>query len=274
MKSPGKYLYGYYQKKSKDFHKTLRALKNSEGKDEIHDLRVSIKKIKALFHFLEITAPKDFKAKKHSRIFKPVFKLAGNLRESQLHSAHMSRQPVSLTNQSLYKKYLTQKEDIFREKFCEQLDKFDQKKFHSLEDKVKLLAMDADEKNTTKRLKKYLRDQTDEIKSIEENPGVHAVHYIRKQIKLLDVLVNILCKISPNHNFEKILKDLHKAEELLGNWHDRNTFSHSISYFLRSKYVPSASERKVFEQLHQKLSLQTKKEIPGILEKVVGLLPT
>jgi len=62
----------------------MRRISKELKPDEIHRLRVSIKRIKAVYQLLEEFSNGKFNAGKHYSIFKKIFNEAGKLREVQI----------------------------------------------------------------------------------------------------------------------------------------------------------------------------------------------
>ncbi|MEA1887456.1 MAG: hypothetical protein U9N72_09625, partial [Bacteroidota bacterium] len=62
----------------------MKIIPGSYKMKDIHKLRVRIKRLKAIFRFLEFVHQSEFKARDHYNLFKPVFRTAGLIRESQI----------------------------------------------------------------------------------------------------------------------------------------------------------------------------------------------
>src|ERR1035437_5541649 len=72
MKNTGyeKYLSRYYKREAALFLSDLNKAKLFPNEKNIHQLRVDIKRMRAVFSLLEMLFPKKFKAKEHTAVFK------------------------------------------------------------------------------------------------------------------------------------------------------------------------------------------------------------
>ncbi len=58
---------------------------NRQGVEDIHQLRVFTKRIRTILAIMEISSQGEFRKKEHFHLFIEHFRLAGELREIQLH---------------------------------------------------------------------------------------------------------------------------------------------------------------------------------------------
>src|SRR5438105_645451 len=79
MKQHVRYFSDYYKSLNKKFTRHLKECLHSPKSESVHQLRVSIKKLKAFFHLIEY-ANASFHAKKSFGGFKKVFRHAAKVR--------------------------------------------------------------------------------------------------------------------------------------------------------------------------------------------------
>ena len=80
----GKYIYRYYKKEACKILELFENINKNADEKNIHQFRVAIKKLRAVFHLLEMLYPFKFISKDHYKIIKPIFKIAGIIREDQI----------------------------------------------------------------------------------------------------------------------------------------------------------------------------------------------
>lgn len=200
----------FLKKRGKALQRHLRTFFKSMDPEEIHQVRVEIKKIKALVTFL-----RDYSGqKKISNSFKPVekiFKRAGLVRTANV-------------NLQLIKKYHLANEKLKNEqnknlvyqvgKFCERRDDY-------------LAAIEKASKNIsgnfrnihTKFVLKVYRKKQKKLSQLFSTATSGKWHASRKKIKFLLYLYkmlpkSIIGKMQINTNY------LHLVEESIGKWHD------------------------------------------------------
>lgn len=73
----------YFKKRADTLPVLLKRSSHTGSVSDIHNLRIEIKKLKAVWKFIGFNA-KDFDAKDFFRSYGPAFKTAGKIRELQL----------------------------------------------------------------------------------------------------------------------------------------------------------------------------------------------
>ena len=122
---------------------------NRQGVEDIHQLRVFTKRIRTILAIMEISSQGEFRKKEHFYLFIEPFRLAGELREIQLHlhlnSAYKSEYLSS------YKEYLIESQKQANENLIEGLSRFDFEKLEEL-NKVLLKKIENVTKETVERI--------------------------------------------------------------------------------------------------------------------------
>ncbi|WP_187696208.1 CHAD domain-containing protein, partial [Xanthovirga aplysinae] len=76
-----KNLLKYYQLQNQKLQENLTKVKENFDEEALHDLRVSIKKIKALYELMDCLLEKEYFISKKFLPYKNLFKAAGKLRD-------------------------------------------------------------------------------------------------------------------------------------------------------------------------------------------------
>jgi CHAD domain-containing protein len=192
----------------------------------LHQLRVRIKRIKAIFSFAEDV----FKEKHSIAELKPLFNKAGKIRELQIH-IHLLELFPNPPKKII--KELKKKEDILSQQFIKNctrniklINNF--RKRSSLPDKlpnqkVIIKYFNVEKKSATKKLKEFERDE---------------LHKYRTKIKKLMYVYNFLPKKTQKEiEFNKVKVKL--QQERLGDWHDNYA---TITYLSRIKLPLTTSK--------------------------------
>jgi CHAD domain-containing protein len=219
-----KELHKYCVKILKRFHKRFKtACKNPESEDAIHDLRTSIKRIKACLKFIK-DVDKDFKYKKLYKGWKQLFNEIGNYRDIQVMLSHIKKL-LGHTNQfspySIYMQtaYIQEFKKHFREEFYQ---KIIQRAGHSVEH----ISM-------KKQSEKYCNKKIKKANSIIAKQPVERetkLHILRKLLKELQYNIAFLKKAPKLRNHLKKMEHvLDKLTDLLGDWHDNKNLSTELA---------------------------------------------
>ena len=218
---------------------------NKDKKPEcLHQLRISIKRIKAIFSFAEDV----FKEKYSIYELKSLFDKAGKIRELQIH-IHLLELFPNPPKKII--KELKKKEDSLSQQFIKNssrniklIDNFH--KQNCLPDKILnqkaiIKYFNKEKKSATKKLKEFERDE---------------LHKYRTKIKKLMYVYNFLPKKTQKEiQFNKV--KINKQQEQLGNWHDNYA---TIKYLSRenlpiisSKHILKLKEKE-YEQFNSLLN--------------------
>ncbi|MBK9254410.1 MAG: CHAD domain-containing protein [Saprospiraceae bacterium] len=212
----------------------------------LHNLRVNLKKIKAIFFFIE-----NINKEKHNAIkLKSLFVQAGKIREIYININLLSTVPHSperlLTP-------LKEKENILTQQFIKNRLRYS-KLINDFREKVCLPEMFQPKKaiigffkNERKKAKKILRQKDRE-----------SLHRYRKKIKQLMYIYNALPKKMQN-KIEWNETEINKQQMKLGDWHDLYS---AINYFSNKNSIKKPKnilklkdkEKKRFKTLRRNLT--------------------
>lgn len=251
----------------------------SQGKEDIHQLRVSIKKLRAHLSLIEEASHGLFKKKQHFTLFSPLFKAAGKVREIQVNL--MLIQKMDSKHPASYIEYLTVVEHLAKKELIKELVLFDLKKLESLNNEMFAIASkittEEIQEVTTKLISSNL-DKTNKLKTnIHKDRKLHKIRiYLKEAGALIDFLPEekIASKTKKDRRTQqKDLKDstlkkiVKKINEQIGDWHDYSVLSDSIAYFLFviNKHKPFHS---ILKQLDKKSKLHKKN-----IGELLNLLP-
>ena len=232
----------YVEKFEKEF---LRAI-NTEDEEAIHDLRVSIKKIRALFLFLKEAGIADIKSDyPYLRNLKEIFKKAGRLREIHIHKnlyeAYRERAGQDFPE---LEEHLRAMEEESRKAYHEYMPGIQFRKFYRAANSLQKEIQGIPPKKLNKKLYAFIRVRVEECHQymFEEHYERH-LHQIRKYLKHIRFIIGQ--QIGDVHKvFEDELSfdDTKKVEDILGEWHDRDEFRRLLEEFREN--LPEGSTSK------------------------------
>jgi CHAD domain-containing protein len=180
--------------------------------EELHELRVDIKKIKALIHFSDNCI--DSNLNKHYKWIRKVFKQSGLIRSAWLNIETITKNNVK--DAELYNRNMQEFENAHIEFLV--MSHYYRKKLKKATKKITLHLKDIHDKYI---LKEYDKKLNKLVEIYEGNNLIENLHESRKIIKDLiyvsDVLSNALvAKTKINLSYFK------KLEDLIGKWHDND----------------------------------------------------
>ena len=214
----------YVEKFEQEF---LRAI-NTDDEEAIHDLRVSIKKIQALFLFLKESNLAHIKSDyPYLKNLKDVFKKAGRLREIHIHKnlyAHY-RQKTGKSFPAL-EQFLDQQEEESRKAYHDYMPGIQFRKFYDQANRLQSDIRGISQKKLNNKLFEFIQSRVEECHGYMFEPHYEQhLHQIRKYLKHIRFITGQ--KIGDVHKIfgdELSFDDTKKVEDILGEWHDRDEF--------------------------------------------------
>jgi CHAD domain-containing protein len=237
----------------------IRGAAPADG-DQIHQLRVDIKKFRSICDLLH-ESDKDFISAKLLKSLKPIYNAAGKIRTADV-NLHIT-QPYKSAVLLRYKDHLRQNQDIARQTLQIRLEKFKTSKFRSVfkdaEDELKHLK----KKKLKKEGAEYLRVRFAEVRAdVFDTSDDKTLHKIRKKLRQIKTIASMMDKMSLHHPFEKDVRKMTIAYDKLGVWHDLAVLIDDLE-----KYVEDLEDAKALEKttpllvVLKRYNLKNKKQI-------------
>jgi len=216
-------LLDYYTALEKNFHHYYVEVLHRCEEEDVHQLRLNMKRQVAFFHLLEFLDP-TFHSSKALEAYGKLYKKAGKVRDYQVEKKVVRREEELLKLQHHFSDWLSEQERRQRDKL------------QSYEEEQSLLRVRRLSKLVRNRLR-YLPEQEFKTMLADYFAGLFAkvrevigpeyrseahFHDLRKRIKVLFYnldLINTLC--TTTQLAKKHMKSLDSFQKLLGNWHDR-----------------------------------------------------
>lgn len=240
----------YLKKRVKAINSILEKPADEYSTRTFHELRVEIKKVKALFDLINHCS-EEFEFEKHFNPFKKIYKQAGKVRdlqlEEQLLDKYQSFFALSEYRSKLSSKLLEEEISYFttiNQDIIDQLDnKF--KKLTSLLDQIH-----------KKDVNSYLEKKRKNIQKLlsEESLKAYELHNLRKQIKIYDYNQKSFSskkKYHPTSNYDQL-------SIYLGKWHDCQVFINHLNIITEAGKLKSEEILQI-ENLRSKISSRRKR---------------
>ena len=229
----------------------LRSI-NTNDEEAIHDLRVAIKKIRALFLFFKEAGYADIKSDyPYLNKLKDVFKKAGKLREYQIHKNLLNEYQQRLERKFPgLDRYMNEKEKEAQQAYHEFMPGITFRKLYQSADELHKSIGEISPKNLNKKLYTFIKSRVDECHGFMYEPHYEThLHQIRKYLKHIRFIIgqnigNVHELCEPDVNF----KDTKKVEDILGEWHDRDEFRKLLEEYHHQ--LPEKQQQESYEHFN------------------------
>lgn len=239
-----------------DFQKYFYKVKEWQEKEDIHQLRLTIKNLRVILSILDLATNKGFNKRSHLKIFSPLFKSAGRLREAQINMKLMHK--LEDKNSRKYLKYLKKKESQQLKDLIRLIKRFDLQRLKRLNRKLISKIGKIKEKKLRKTISNYLHGNLQRIKKIKQNiRGNRDIHDIRIHLKRVEEVLVLLKSTGSMEGNARLLKEVRSSRNKIGNWHDYIMFSSSFKGYI--------DQIKIMK--HKKPALKIHKNIKMIIDE-------
>ncbi len=252
-------------------------VKKSFNARAIHSLRLSVKKINALFSFFEILEISVI-SKKLLKKINLLFFISGMLRDIQIQIslAKKFKQSFSRDSESLTS-YLVKKRRKAEKKLKKQLAKTKIDDLDRIKDRIKsgLVAFD---ENTLKTLSIEFTNRTLILiqQLISKKHDDENLHQIRICLKMFIYTLTLLIKDKEAIMVDKsAVKSLNAIQQAIGDWHDYDLLFNRVNRLYQKKgeyqnllpLIESSKDqlkKKIYQQLDELVNLKIDTKAPGI----------
>jgi CHAD domain-containing protein len=222
--------------------------------ETVHQLRVSIKKLKAVFKLIEHLSPKaGFSSRKHLKNLGKLFRLAGILRDTQVQIELIGKIEAGQNlSYDRFVDFLGKKESESLKKFYNGLAVFGD--LHELEDQYLQVNESLDENNPEKMGKRTVRLFNRRFSRIDKllanSPGDKELHKTRMLLKQIRFLLSALKETDIGiETYIRSIDRLHAIELILGNWHDCVVMIDNLGRFMKGKMCKEAAQKEKYRGL-------------------------
>jgi CHAD domain-containing protein len=272
----GEFLFQFYRKRTSSFLANIyKAIITGESED-IHRLRVDVKKIYALYSLFEMIRPDLFKKKLQYNLFKNLFKLSGRIREIQVHMIFLSKPKFKKTDFVSFIAFLKEQENQATRNFLMAIKGFNDKALKSTEKKIRKICLDIPARKLSQKSEEFIRKKAGNIQRLlNEDAGIENVHKIRKHLKAMSTVTTLVSTVRHNEKLELIISGLNKTEVMIGEWHDKIVLTDIIDLYMKNRAETSEENLMPLQSLHQTLMDENHNLLKRLLPeagKVVNLI--
>lgn len=237
--------------------------------EDLHKLRVEIKKQRAFFRFLEELPGGVFNKSEHFHTLAFIFKPGGRLRETHVNMALVKLyRSYSLEG---YKQFLVWRNIKQTKKLAKALRQFDLLEFKTLNEEVVSLLDTIDFETIQSKSLAFINSELNTIRLLRPQiSSEEDLHQIRTHTKALGYITKILSNLSPQQQLIDLLRMAKPTEKLIGNWHDRVVLRTSLETYVRKN--PDASDIIEAEKLITQINRRNKASVATIANRLDGFL--
>ncbi|MDQ0108180.1 CHAD domain-containing protein [Chitinophaga terrae (ex Kim and Jung 2007)] len=196
----------------------------------VHAIRVATKKLRAFFSLAQQLPGYSFGAGKHLHLVRLLQSIGGAARDTHLQEMHLKRyERKAKTRFSHAHLLLKTRQATAIEMLKAAIKHTTLKKLGTLPERFRQATKDLDNDQAMEALITFLNRQRAQITVPPSNAHHEVWHEERKKVKALYYQLTILSEVLPvSYGGKKLVEEMRKGGELLGDWHDTSVLLHDI----------------------------------------------
>ncbi len=244
--------------------------------EAVHDMRVQIKRLNCVYTFLDESKINGIKRLEYYEKLKAYFKIAGNLRDIQLHRSLL--QEYKDQNGDLYQdydKYITALEGDARDYFHRNRDSFPIREQKTISSSILNSVKKISPSELYKLSVVFISDRIRKIESYYLHYETEEyLHKTRQTIKELRYFLELFIECSDNTGTPIIkFEEIKQVEEILGGWNDKQVFCEDLKrYYKNYRILHGGNTLPVYENLILQVSEDASREIVDIQPVLLSLI--
>ena len=237
---PGKVLFEHYHKIASDFLDYLSKIPGVFEMEDVHQLRVSIKKLRAIFDFFQEATDGKLMAGPNYSTLKPLFKTAGRIREHQINASLLNEYKASEEIQDAFLRMVDLTDRSDKKQLEEEIRNFDRQAFDAIETDIKKYCENEPGHAIVGHMHQFIQNQFQLVQQIMTgNLNNKLVHKIRIRLKTIKPLLGLAWQLPGSPYTEHDFLKLEETEKFIGSWHDQVLLIEVLDRIMRSPQLSS-----------------------------------
>lgn len=229
-------LIAYFHNQKEILVKTLPKAKKNQDIEAIHNLRVSIKTIKAILLLIEYLSDDKFIVKKHFKILRTLFKTTGKIRDIQIQQQIIDE--ISAISNSIFSEYVNYLNDLERrsiKKFVKKCKKINTKLISRMDSDIHEAICYLNTEEIKERALDFVSKQFIVIQELRKQTiAKEKWHKIRIELKKALYIIELINSFfEPNEKYQDLIAQIKELGEIIGNWHDRDITYSQLKQFIK-----------------------------------------
>ena len=222
-----------YRQHAVDFLENLHKCGSSLNDKDIHQLRLSVKQMRAIFKLAGFFKEWPHRFKTDLADVYEVFEIAGRLREIQVNRKLLgTREDLDFLS---YKMTLIDQEAQSKRELLELLANFSPNRHLQITDYFTAIIETIAEDKLLQETDRFIRQKERQIAVLRAtSTGFENYHRIRKYLKQIGIVLNYAAQKPEFSRSPEYRSEFNKLEATIGTWHDTEVLKNSLMSFSKS----------------------------------------
>lgn len=208
------------------FHHCLKSVGRSHEIEKIHELRVAIKKLRTLLTLMEEASERKFSKKKQFKLFRNLFRKAGEVREAQVNLELLTKESALLLPE--YSKWLEDNVEKAKIILSHESANFNTTQLRKLTKRTEKNVIGLSNKTIKLSALRFVQEKLARVGLLVKLNASSELHEIRRLLNSAEEVLKVIYG-KKRHQLRQQLKPFHKE---IGHWHDVFILAVSLDQYL------------------------------------------
>jgi CHAD domain-containing protein len=251
----GEFLYRFYRKRTTSFLANIYKVSITGDAKDIHRARLDVKKIFALYGLFEMLDPTAFKHKGGYKLFRPLYRQAGKIREIQVNYLLLTNPQNTDETYPSFLLWLRGEERQATKRYLQLVKKFKDSELTNTDKVIQKICHSSSIFKLRSKTEAFIKGKALQIHELQ--PDIKSdkeIHKIRQNLKVMSTIATLVYSVKPLKQLDLVISALNKTEMMIGDWHDRVVLKEAIDRFLEGNKPDTSDELEALSLLKQELA--------------------
>jgi CHAD domain-containing protein len=231
-----------YEDLSEAFYLYFGRISQGLRSEDLHRLRVTIKKLRAIWSLVEWAYDGKWNKKQHIALSSKLFNAAGKVREGELNRALVDKYNVKYLLP--YKDHIMAIQNRSIMKLHIRIQDFELNKFKDNTQEIYPLLNALSKQQIIRLSLAYVLKETRKVHElIEDLPEDNKLHKIRIHLKVTSEILGIIIRVNASIGLRSFLNNIKSLNDRIGLWHDYVVLHRSLSKFTEKDPIKNHDKR-------------------------------
>lgn len=267
----------YYEGQRAHFLDAYKKVRSRPEMEDIHQMRVGIKRLRATWTLFERLTRATWKKKTQFDLIRKLYKAAGNLREAQVNLDLLRAHRVSYL--AGYKEQLQRSEPSLTRKLRQRARAFDLKAFNKQNKELLKKMSTVPRETVVQESAEFVLKTNKKIAKLKDKERTDAtLHRIRIELKRVHEVLAIIKELNPKASLKTLQEEIKSLNTGIGLWHDYEILNSSLrsfepkgtksrrlkDYLDRQQARQSARRDKLYQRIDRYVAKQRLRQIENL----------
>ncbi len=268
-----RYLRTFYNDGQYAFRQRIKKLPEVLKPEDVHRLRLAMKKLKYDYRLLEYISSGKFDAKKQFSHYQKLFRIAGEVREDDVNSRLAEELDIQADLLTRYRHFVNRNHDTNYRYLKKSIGRIGRRN-------AKVVIPDNSGLNKRMNKRKFVRQiysvikwKCKRIRKLNlKSKNTIEIHRLRKNLKILHRAMRVYSEVNESKRLDKPAGEVKQAERQLGVIHDRAVFVSSMNDFLKKTGIASIRSKETGKVFGVRADSKSNRLPTAIIDKIGRVL--